>query len=233
MQQGGRRRRALRRPVATRPRSCRRGLRRDRVRSRARGPRRRRRERVRASSAFQKRSKICVGSPARPSPVSSTAICDVSIRLGCDDDRDRSVGRGVAQRVREQVEQHALDLVGRDRHVGAAASIVDSSRTLRARASRIDGAEARVDDVAELRRSSSVSDAGVDARELEEIVDQEGEPSTCSPRTGRYSSGVQARPRAPRSSPSSPRRACVGRDSPRRRVGDAHRRPARRWRPSR
>ena len=51
-------------------------------------------------------------SGASPSPVSSTRT-STSLVAPLDEHGDRAVGRRVPQRVREQVEEHALDLVGR------------------------------------------------------------------------------------------------------------------------
>ena len=74
----------------------------------------------------------------------------------------------------------------------------------------------------------------VDARELEEIVDQQRESANLFA-DGREGTRrpVPVRPRLPRASPESPQRASAGRDLPRRRVAGARRRSPRRSSPSR
>ena len=97
------------------------------------------------------------------------------------------------ERVRQQVEQHALDLVGREARACASASTSASSVTCRARASastprrqtrrRPAPSGSRV----QLERER----AGVDPGELEEVVDEQRErraPARAS--AGRYSSGL-------------------------------------------
>ena len=133
----------------------------------------------------------------------------------------------MAERVRDQVEQHALDLIGR------AAARRPSPPRLEPHAAR---ARLRLE-----RRAGSSSTssrelrlpqlerqrAGVDARELEEVVDERARasaPAAAAPAGTRPAR--RARPRAPRASPASTRSASEGRGSPRRRARGGRRRAA-------
>ena len=95
------------------------------MRSRGRG----RRRPLRAGSLRQNRSNMRrAASAVMPLPVSSTLTVTWSSR-GVEQDGDRAVGGGVLQGVREQVEKHALDLVGRAAE--RAASSPDADRASR------------------------------------------------------------------------------------------------------
>ena len=127
----------------------------------------------RAESSRQKRSNIRrVASGVRPSPVSSTVTRTWSVRRG-ERDGDRPVRGCVAERVREQVEQDALDLLGRATRLGDA--VVDRSLERDVAGARfgLEAADARLDERGERDLLELVDErAGVDAGELEEVVDE-------------------------------------------------------------
>ena len=130
---------------------------------------------MRARSSRQKRSNILdAASGVSPLPVSST-LTSTSSGRAADEDRDRAVGRGVAQRVREQVVEDALDLLGLAPRPGAVvdarlhADLPRASLGLEASDARLD--EAGELGVAQLERRG----ACVDPRELEEVVHEAGE----------------------------------------------------------
>ena len=149
-----------------------------------------------------------------------------------DDDRDRAVGRRVADRVREQVESTRWTWSGRN------------GRLLRAsRCSRLTF-RARFGLEAAQRRSRRRLRAGrlwiSCVRAPASIRASSKRSSTSPPRRRAWSRGRagtprawRGRPRSPRSSPASTRAACAGRGSPRRRARGARRTAARSVRPSR
>ena len=106
-----------------------------------------------------------------PSPESST-LTRTSFADGLDQHGDRAVGGRVAERVREQVEENALDLVRRAPHrrrpveTSLETDVPPACLGLEAAHARIDEAGERR--LVELERQH----AGVDAGELEEVVDE-------------------------------------------------------------
>ena len=115
-------------------------------------------------------------SASRPSPVSSTAT-RTSPAKRLDTDRNRSVAGGVSKRVGEQVHEHALDLLGRETRGELFVDIAGESDMALTRvclhaskAARDHGSDGKL---SELERQR----LGVDARELEEVVDELREDS--------------------------------------------------------
>ena len=161
---------------------------------------------------------------------------DLHLRLDLlDADRDGAVGRRVAQGVREQVEaaraRPSRARSARCTSLGDRCGEVDASP---ARV-RLDAAQARLDDRLEQRVAELEGQrAGVDPRELEEVVHERREEAHLLPEDGDGRVAARrGRPRAPRASPACWRAGCGGRGSPTRRARGARRRAARGSPPSR
>jgi hypothetical protein len=98
----------------------------------------------------------------------------IVVRL--DDDRNGTIARRVAQRVREQVEQHALDLVRRHPNRGAARVHARLQPDVAAAGLGVDRSQARRDQVSERRFPPFEREhTRVDQGELEEGADERGD----------------------------------------------------------
>ena len=108
-----------------------------------------------------------------------------------DDDCDRAVRGGMPEGVRDQVEEDALDLVGRAAHVGAA--VVEArleSHVSRPRF-RLEPAQARLDEAGKLRLADLEREhACIDTRQLEEIVDEPAERAHLLAHGGQVALGL-------------------------------------------
>ena len=186
----------------------------------------------RARSARTSARAASAGGP-RPCPRRSTTT---SRSCGATTHGDRAVGRRVAERVREQVEEHALDLLRRAADAQAVAVHHAGLEPDLPRApAAASAAQARRDEAARAaHRELEGERAGVDARELEEVVDEPAEGAhLLAQRRQVVAPERRGRPRSPRASPAARRAACAGRGSPRRRARAARRRAPRARPPSR
>ena len=192
---------------------------------------------LRASSAFQNRSKMCVLAPREQA---DSAVLDGDVDAVVARPR-RSTATAPSRRVCVGAHSSAGSAARvrpcrvRPRSSGVASSTLAFEADVAGAGLCVDGAQAGLDDLPRLRLLQLERQcAGVDAGELEEVVDQEREAANLFAGRGEVLLGVApGRPRPPRASPGSPRRACASRGLPRRRVAGGRRRSARRSPPSR
>ena len=150
--------------------------------------------------------------------------------LGLQANRDRAVGGRVAKRVREQVVEHALDLLRRAAAPSRRRSAAPPACTCFASASAWSAADAGLDERRDrLLPAARASSAPASIRASSNRSSTRLAESAHLFLHGRQVVGRarRFRPRPPRASPAETRWACAGRGLPRRRARGARRRAAR------